>query len=538
VRVELVWGWSWTVPVRIGYTCGLWLNSDSGVPRRRARTGWRSSTRRGARSRRERCATCNRLTHGLRALGLTKGDVVAIVLPNGAPVFELYLAVLQAGFYLVPINHHLTAPEIAYIVENSGAKVFVGHEQFAVPVAAAAASLQFPSTHRFAVGRIAGFRPYAELSAGQPDTLPDDRSAGQVMNYTSGTTGKPKGVRRPLAAFDPDIVGSMMAMFLAMFGIQPYDDNVHLVGSPLYHTAVLIFAGSSLHYGHAVVLMDKWTPEGALQVMQRYRVTTSHMVPTQFHRMLALPEAVRAKYDLSSLRHMIHAAAPCPVDVKRRMLAWWGPVIYEYYAASEGGGTLVTPAEWLEYPGTVGRAWPGSEIRILDDEGIQQPANGTGTVYMALGQQDFEYHGDKDKTHKNRRDGFFTVGDIGYLNDAGYLFLCDRKIDMIISGGANIYPAEIESVLLTHPKVGDVAVFGVPDEDWGESVKAVVEPADGVIASPALEAEILAFCADQLAKFKRPKSIDFLATLPRDPNGKLYKRKLRDPYWEGRQRAI
>ena len=483
-------------------------------------------------------ATANRITHGLRALGLGRGDVVAMVLPNGAPVIELYLAVLQAGFYLVPINHHLTAPEMAYIVENSGAKVLVGDERFAVEVAAAAGSLRFPATHSFATGTIPGFRSYAELGAGQSDALPEDRSSGQVMNYTSGTTGKPKGVRRPLAAFDPDIVGSMMAMFLAMFGIQPYDDNVHLVGSPLYHTAVLIFAGSSLHYGHTVVLMDKWTPESSLQVMERRRVTTSHMVPTQFHRTLALPAAVRERYDLKSLRHMIHAAAPCPVDVKRRMIAWWGPVIYEYYAASEGGGTLVTPQEWLQYPGTVGRAWPGSEIRILDDEGAPQPTGTPGTVYMALGQQDFEYHGDQDKTQKNRRDGFFTVGDIGYLNDDGYLFLCDRKIDMIISGGANIYPAEIESVLLTHPKVGDVAVFGVPDEDWGESVKAVIEPAAGEVGSPALEAEILAFCADQLAKFKRPKSIDFLPALPRDPNGKLYKRKLRDPYWEGRARAI
>jgi long-chain acyl-CoA synthetase len=235
---------------------------------------------------------------------------------------------------------------------------------------------------------------------------------------------------------------------------------------------------------------------------------------------------------------MVHAAAPCPVDIKHRMLDWWGPVVYEYYAASEGGGTLVTPEEWLKYPGTVGKAWPGSEIRILDDEGNERPTGEPGTVYVALGQAEFEYHKDKEKTDANRRAGFFTVGDIGYLNEEGYLFLCDRKIDMIISGGVNIYPSEIEGELLKHPKVGDVAVFGIPNEDWGEEVKAVVEAAPGVDAGPQLAEDILAFCAEHLAKYKRPRSIDFVDAMPRDPNGKLYKRKLRDPYWEGRSRAI
>jgi long-chain acyl-CoA synthetase len=220
------------------------------------------------------------------------------------------------------------------------------------------------------------------------------------------------------------------------------------------------------------------------------------------------------------------------------MLGWWGPVIYEYYAASEGGGSLVTPGEWLEKPGTVGRAWPSSEIRILDDEGKDVPTGQVGTVYMMLGSNDFEYHGDKDKTEANRREGFFTVGDVGLLDEDGYLFLRDRKIDMIISGGANIYPAEIEGALLTHPKVGDAAAFGIPDPDWGEQVKAVIEPAAGVTPGPELADEIMAFCQQKLAKFKCPKSIDFVATMPRDPNGKLYKRKLRDPYWAGRDRAI
>jgi long-chain acyl-CoA synthetase len=311
------------------------------------------------------------------------------------------------------------------------------------------------------------------------------------------------------------------------------------VGSPLYHTAVLRFGGASIHFGHTLVLMDKWLPEEMLQLVERHRVTTSHMVPTQFHRLLSLPEEVRARYDLSSLRHMIHAAAPCPVDVKHRMIEWWGPVVDEYYAASEGGGTLVNTEEWLAKPGTVGRPWPISEIAIFDDAGrrIEEPGV-IGTVYMAMQTGDFEYHKDRDKTAGNRIGRFFTVGDVGFLDEDGYLFLRDRKIDMIISGGANIYPAEIESVLLMHPKVGDVAVFGIPHEDWGEEVKAVVEPAEGVAPGPELAEDILAFCAGRLARFKTPRTVDFTEEMPRDPNGKLYKRKLRDPYWEGVQRAV
>jgi long-chain acyl-CoA synthetase len=486
----------------------------------------------------ELLAEANRVTHGLRALGLREGDVVATVLPNGVPMVEVYLAATQAGLYLVPVNHHLTAPEIAYILQDSSARAVVASTRFATAGREAAGGAGLRPEACFGVGPVPGFRPYEELKAGQPATAPEGRAAGQVMNYTSGTTGRPKGVRRRLLPYDPDDVGATFAVFLAMFGIAPGGDGVHLVGSPLYHTAVLVFAGCSLHFGHTVVLMDKWTPEGALAAMERYRVTTSHMVPTQFHRLLALPEETRARYDLSSLGHMIHAAAPCPIDIKRRMLEWWGPVIYEYYAASEGGGTLVTPEEWLRYPGTVGRAWPGSEIRILDDEGAPKGEGEPGTVFMALGAQDFEYHGDKAKTDANRRDGFFTVGDVGYVNAEGYLFLCDRRIDMIISGGANIYPTEVEAALLTHPKVGDAAVFGVPDADWGEQVKAVIEPAPGVEPSPALAQELLVHCVERIAKYKCPRSIDFIVEMPRDPNGKLYKRKLRDPYWQDHGRRI
>jgi long-chain acyl-CoA synthetase len=486
----------------------------------------------------ELLAACNQVVHGLRALGLEKGDAVAAVLPNSAAMIEIYLAIAQAGFYLTPINHHLTAPEIAYIVGDSEAKVFFGAERFAKACRGAMDEVGLPDERCFALGSVPGFRPYASLKEGRSDSLPEDRAAGQVMNYTSGTTGRPKGVRRGLAPLDPDTAASLAAGFLGLFGVKAEDGNVHICGSPLYHTAVLVFAGSSLHLGHAVVLMDKWNPEGMLRLIEKYRVTTSHMVPTQFHRLLALPEAVRARYDVSTTRAMVHAAAPCPVDIKQRMLAWWGDSIWEYYAATEGGGTVVSPGEWRGRPGTVGRAWAGSEVRVLDEEGRDRPTGEPGTVYMKLGAADFEYKGDRAKTEENRREGFFTVGDVGYLDEEGYLFLCDRKSDMIISGGVNIYPAEIESVLLTHPKVGDAAAFGIPHEDWGEEVKAVIEPAEGIAGDDALREEILAFCADKLAKYKTPRSIDFIADMPRDPNGKLYKRKLRDPYWQGRERAI
>jgi long-chain acyl-CoA synthetase len=486
----------------------------------------------------ELLASSNQLVHGLRDLGLQPGDVVAMVLPNSVEVLELYLAVLQAGWYLVPVNFHLVGPEIAYIVQDCEAKVLVTHERFADIATAAADEIDFPKEGRFAVGNVAGFRRYEELKDGRPTTLPEDRTTGAVMNYTSGTTGQPKGVRRKLPGVPPEAMAIGFGGMLLLFGLQPHDDNVHICGSPLYHTAVLVFAGGALHMGFSVVLMDKWTAESMLELIDRYRVTNSHMVPTQFHRLLALPDDVKAKYDVSSLRHMVHAAAPCPPDVKRRMIEWWGPVIDEYYAASEGGGTIVRSEEWLEHPGTVGRAWPNAEIVVLDDDGKELGRNEVGTVYMHMASVDFEYFKDKDKTERSRVGKFFTVGDVGYLDDDGWLFLRDRKADMIISGGANIYPAEIESVLLMHPKIGDAAVFGIPHEDWGEEVKAVVEPEAGVEASPQLAAEILTFCSDKLAKFKTPKSIDFIEEMPRDPNGKLYKRKLRDPYWEGRARAI
>ena len=480
----------------------------------------------------------NALVHGLRAMGLAPRDCVAFAAPNCAEVLALFMAAAQAGFYITPVNWHLAAPEIAYIFEDSGAKAIVCHERLGELARKAADLAGVPPTSRFAIGSIESFRPLPALTDGQPTTPPENRRAGGPMTYTSGTTGRPKGVRRPVADIPPETVSTMQAMFLGLFGILPGSAGVHLVVAPLYHTAVLNFATNHLHLGHKVVLMDKWTPEGTLVRIDRYGVTNSHMVPTQFVRLLKLSPQTRAAYNTATLRHMIHSAAPCPVPIKRDMLAWWGPCIYEYYAASEGGGTLATPEDWTRKPGTVGKPWPISQIRILDDAQQPVPAGTPGTVWIRMGEHRFEYHGDKDKTDRAWSDGFFTVGDAGYLDEDGFLFLCDRKSDMIISGGVNIYPAEIESILILHPKIADVAVFGVPDDDWGEAVKAVVQPADGQAAGDALRDDILAFCADQLARFKTPRTIDFTDELPRDPNGKLYKRSLRDPYWEGRERQI
>lgn len=478
-------------------------------------------------------AKANAYARGLQALGLEAGDVVVVLQPNGDELVAAYFAAIQSGLYIVVVNWHLVAPEVAYILSDSGAKAFLAHERFADVAIAAADEAGIPERGRFAVGDVEGFRRIEELGSGEGDGRPERRTAGSPMLYTSGTTGRPKGVRRPLTGADPDSVPAASTWFFGIFGLAPHDDHVHLCGSPLYHTAVLNFVAISLQLGHTAVLMDRWDAEDMLRLIDRHRVTHSHMVPTQFRRLLALPDDVRAAYDLSSLRVMIHGAAPCPLEVKRRMLDWWGPVVTEYYAATEGGGTAISGEEWLKKPGSVGLPWPGSTIKILDDEGTELPAGETGTVYMKMGDSKFEYHKDRAKTDKARVGDLFTLGDVGHLDEDGYLFLHDRKADLIISGGVNIYPAEIEGELVMHPKIADVAVFGVPHEDWGEAIKAVVEPADGVEPSEELTAEILEYAASRLAKFKLPRSVDYLPELPRDPNGKLYKRKLRDPYWEG-----
>jgi len=485
----------------------------------------------------ELASSVNRLVHGLRARGLGHGDAVAVLQPNGVPVLEVLLAAMQAGWHYTPINSHLTADEVAYILADSRAAVLFGHERCADVCAAAAERAELPRDRRLSVGAVEGFETVADAKRGQPDERPDDRLAGQFMQYTSGTTGRPKAVQRELPPMDPDTMVSLLAPNLLRYDVEPGGDHVHLVTSPMYHMAPLSFAYFSLHFEHTVVLMDGFDAARALELIERYRVTTTHVVPTQLHRLARLPDSVRRAHDVSSLRHVMHAAAPCPVELKREIMEWWGPVLYEYYGATEGGGTMVRPREWLEHPGTVGRPWPGADVKVLDDDGNECPPGQVGTVYMKL-MMDFAYKGDPQKTRAGRRGDYFTVGDVGELDADGYLYLRDRKIDMIISGGVNIYPAEVEAALLGHPDVADAAVFGIPHEEWGEEVKAVVEPAPGVPPGAGLEKRLIEHCARGLARYKCPRSVDFVASLPRDPNGKLYKRRRRDPYWSGRQRRI
>jgi long-chain acyl-CoA synthetase len=512
---------------------GLWTIADA-APGRTAVVAATGETVTYA----ELAGAANRYGSGLRALGLRPADSVVVLLPNGPDLMAVYFAGLQTGLYVVPANWHLTGAELAYILTDCGAGAFIAHERFAAAAVEAADTAGIDPSARFAVGAVPGFRPLPDLGADQPAGRPDGRTLGAPMVYTSGTSGRPKGVRRPLTGADPDQVPVAGIGFFRLFGLAPFDGHVHLCGSPLYHTAVLNFATISVQLGHPAVLMDRFDPEEMLRLIERHRVTHSHMVPTQFRRLLALPDEVRAKYDMSSLRVMVHGAAPCPQEVKRRMLDWWGPVVTEYYAATEGGGTLITADEWRERPGSVGRPWPGSQVKVLDEHGTELPPGEPGQVYMSMGGSTFAYHNDASKTRSAWAGDVFTVGDIGYLDEAGYLYLCDRHSDLIITGGVNVYPAEIEGELACHPKVGDVAVFGIPHDDWGEEIKAVVQPADGVEPGPELTAELLAYAGQRLAKFKLPRSIDYVDALPRDPNGKLYKRRLREPYWAGRDRAI
>jgi long-chain acyl-CoA synthetase len=483
-------------------------------------------------------ARVNQLTHGLRARGLRPGDGLAALVPNRIAALEVYLAALQSGWYLTPVNWHFTVPEIAYILRDCEAKAFFVHERFAAAGAGAADEAGLPAAGRISYGAVPGFTPVERVREGQSPDAPTGRVAGTTMHYTSGTTGRPKGVRRELSGLDPDDAAELASLLPQLFGITPGPPNVHLVTSPHYHTAVSVFGGASVLMGHCLVYMDGWDAERALALIERYRVTNTHMVPTHFGRLLALPAEARQRYDLSSMRWILHAAAPCPIGVKRAMLEWWGPRIYEYYAATEGGGTLATPEDWLARPGTVGKPWPISEIMIAGEDGEKCPPGVPGTVYLRSDLTDFVYKGDPAKTAAGRRDGFFTVGDVGYLDEDGYLFLCDRKTDVIISGGANLYPAEIEGEIIMHPQVADVAVFGIPDDDWGESVMAVVQPEDGVAPGPELAASILASLAGRLARMKWPKRIEFITEMPRDPSGKLLKRRLRDSHWQRRKTAI
>jgi len=486
----------------------------------------------------ELLARVNQVSNGLRSLGLEPGDTVAVCLPNCVEFFEVVLGCLQIGLYCTPINWHLVGPEVAYIVEDCDAAVFITHAEVGEVATSARAEIELGDEACFSVGSIPGYRDFAELVDEVSTETPEGRTAGMTMHYTSGTTGRPKGVKRALVDLDPDDMFALYTGFQSMFGIAPHANGVHYCGSPLYHTAVLMWAGSALHMGHEVVLVTKWDAVRQMELIGERKVTWSHMVPTQLHRILkSIPPERRGDYDVSSLQAMVHAAAPCPPDIKRTMIDWWGDAIWEYYGATEGGGTIITAAQWLGKPGSVGTPWPGFDVQIRDEDGTVLGPDQEGTIWMTMGAAAFEYKDDASKTEDNQdADGYFTVGDWGLIDADGFLFLKDRKIDMIISGGANIYPAEIEGAMYNAPFVDDVAAFGIPNDDWGEEVKAVVQltpdaPEDAL-------AQIEAFCAANIASFKRPKSIDAVDQMPRDPSGKLYKRVLRDPYWTDRDTAI
>ncbi|MET3513901.1 fatty-acyl-CoA synthase [Pseudacidovorax sp. 1753] len=481
-------------------------------------------------------ARANQGAHLLRALGLRPGDHIAVLMENNLRFYEVYWAAMSAGLYFTPISTHLSAPEAAYIVNDCGAVALVSS------AAMRAVAQELPAlcpgvAHWLAVDAAAGrFVLWEEAAGARPDTPIPDEVGGHNMLYSSGTTGQPKGIKVPFANSPIDAMVPIMAMFARTLGFD--DDTVYLSPAPLYHAAPLGFSTAVQRMGGTVVVMDRFDPEGFLSAVQKFRVTHTQVVPTMFVRMLKLPPEVRARYDVSSLRSALHAAAPCPVDVKQQMIDWWGPIVVEQYSGSEGSGcTFITAAEWLAHRGSVGKALLNT-IRIVGDDGRLMPPGEPGTIYFE-GSRRFTYHNDPGKTEGVfNAQGWSTLGDVGYLDEEGYLYLTDRKAYMIISGGVNIYPQEAEGVLTLHPKVADVAVFGVPNPDFGEEVKAVVQPVDMAEAGPALESELLAYCRSRLAAIKCPRSIDFEVRMPRQDNGKLYKRLLRDRYWAGRDSRL
>jgi len=472
----------------------------------------------------------------LRALGLRRGDSIAILMDNNARYFEICFAAQRAGLFFTAMSSRLSAQEAEYIVDDCGAKLLVVSASLA-PQAAALAGKNPHLAHRYVVGgSLPGYRSWEAALTQQPAARIADECAGRDMLYSSGTTGRPKGVKTELLDEAIDAPTALLNVAATLYGLGP--DAVYLSPAPLYHAAPLRFNMTVMRFGGSSVIMEHFDAEEALALIERHRVTHSQWVPTMFVRMLKLPPERRLRYRHDSLRCAIHAAAPCPVEVKQQMLDWWGPVLYEYYAGTEGNGFVACGSEeWLAHPGTVGRALVG-ELRILDESGGVLPPGKTGTIYFANGPA-FEYHNDPQKTAESRsREGWSTLGDVGYVDADGYLYLTDRKHYMIISGGVNIYPQEVENLLVTHPKVADVAVIGVPNAEFGEEVKAVVQPMDMRDAGPALAEALIAFCRSKLSHIKCPKSVDFEAELPRHPTGKLYKRLLRERYWKDAARRI
>jgi acyl-CoA synthetase (AMP-forming)/AMP-acid ligase II len=497
-------------------------------------------------------AESNRLAHRFRAAGLRAGDHIALVLENRPEVFVVAWAAQRAGLYYTACSTRLGADELSYIVNDCGARALIA----SAATVTTAHRIEAPAVELRlfvdgdtdaegaegaggAEGRPAapgasrtpdGWESLAAAVAGLPTTPIADQSEGADMLYSSGTTGRPKGVKSRRPEGDYPQMSSVGLLLLGLFGVTP--DTVYLSPAPLYHAAPLRFCVSAHRVGATVVVMRRFDPEQLLALIEEHHVTFTQVVPTMFIRLLKLPPQVRERYDLSSLQTVVHAAAPCPVEAKEQMIAWWGPIIHEYYAGTEGNGFVhCTSEQWLAHRGTVGTSLLGP-VHILDEDGNDVPTGETGTVYFEAG--GFEYHHDPDKTASSRDPGgrgWTTLGDVGHLDDDGFLYLTDRKAYMIIAGGVNIYPQEAEDVLALHPKVYDVAVFGVPDEDMGEAVHAVVQPADGVTPGDELADELIAYCRERLASYKCPRTLDFRPELPRHPTGKLYKRLLKDEYW-------
>jgi long-chain acyl-CoA synthetase len=473
----------------------------------------------------------NRLAHLFRDAGLQRGDQISLMMENRREFFEILWAAQRAGLYYTAISSRLTPAEAAYIVNDSNSKVFITSDSkrdVAVEIIPETPGVQV----RLMIGGTAeGHDSYEVRTAAYPATNIADESSGVDMLYSSGTTGRPKGVKTPLPEGPVDSPSAVLVLGQMLYNFEP--GMVYLSPAPLYHSAPLRFTMAVQRIGGTVIVMEHFDPVEFLRLIGEHRVTHTQVVPTMFVRLLKLDKEEREAYDVTSLRVCIHAAAPCPIPVKEQMIEWWGSIIHEYYAGTEGNGfCAINSEEWLAHKGSVGRPLVG-ELHIIDEEGTELPPGEPGTIYFGGGGE-FEYHNDPEKTASSRNDkGYSTLGDVGYVDDEGYLYLTDRKAFMIISGGVNIYPQEAENALTMHPKVLDVAVFGVPNPDFGEEVKAVVQPVTMDDAGPELEKELIAFCRSQLADVKCPRTVDFLEELPRHPTGKLYKRLLRDKYWEG-----
>jgi long-chain acyl-CoA synthetase len=473
-------------------------------------------------------ANANRFVRLLEQHGIGPGDSVAVVTKNRPEFLDVLAATTRSGIRFTPINFHLKGEEIGYIVDNCEAKAFIADASLGDPVAQAPAHAPGATLKLAVGGDIPGFTDFHDAIEGLDDSNIANPVLGSRMLYTSGTTGRPKGVFRRERLPEAPVWGDAP---------NAYTPGVSrgLVTGPAYHAApLLIDIVQPLWSGVGIVMMDRWDAEETLRLIHEYKITHTHMVATMFHRLLQLPEATRSKYDLRSLSFLIHGAAPCPVHVKQAIIEWMGPIVWEYYAATEGGGGfLIGAQEWLTKPGTVGKPGPEFDNKILDEEGNEVAVGEIGTIYMRAPQTGrFEYYKDNEKTGKSYRGDYFTLGDMGYFDEDGYLFLTGRSAELIISGGVNIYPQEVDSELLKHAAVHDVCTIGVPNDEWGEEVRSVVQLQPGYEPTPELSEELIAWTRDRLANFKCPRKIDYVAELPRSAAGKIQRRVVREPYWE------